>query len=303
MNKMYYYHERENQIKYYYHHLEDTAENYGIFRGKPREFVLKNGIFNLFGGIQENCKLYFEQEGITWWGENKSMHLPSGHLVSSQINCLNHLFALRTDDSAVRMMMEKVTGIQIKKVLPSPIDKDEGYITFEFARKNKELLGEKNETRGAKCTSVDALVYVLTMEKKKVLIPVEWKYTETYQGTEAKQESLDRYPKRILPDSNLNGWTNLYKADPYYELIRQTLLIEQIIHNKETSGIEADDYFHIMVVPNDHAELKNAIEEKYIPTLQNKSKFRIIDPQSLLSPLESNAKYKDLITYLQTRYW
>ena len=51
MNKMYYYHERENQIKYYYHHLEDTAENYGIFRGKPREFLSKRV---LLGGEKIN---------------------------------------------------------------------------------------------------------------------------------------------------------------------------------------------------------------------------------------------------------
>ncbi len=246
---------------------------------------------------------YFEQGKIVWWKENKSKHLPSGHLVSSQIHCLNHLFALRKDDAAVKVIIENATGLKIKKVYQAPIDKDDGFISFEFVCKNKTLLHENYETRGANCTSVDALVYVQTMDNKNILIPIEWKYTETYYGKEANEESLDRYPKLIDSTSNLKKWDDLYKADPYYELMRQTLLMEQIIKQKDINGIKAVDFHHIMVVPDAHTELKNAIEVKYIPTLKDKSKFRIIDPQALLSPLKGNEKYKELLTYLETRYW
>ena len=43
--------------------------------------------------------------------------------------------------------------------------------------------------------------------------------------------------------------------------------------------------------------------------LKDSSKFRIIDPHDLLAPIEqevinnSYEEYKDLINYLQTRYW
>lgn len=310
MNRNYYYQERRKQEDYYNANLKGKVKNQGVFRGKPRPFVLQNGIDNLFGCIQEDCVNYFEQENITWWGENKSKHLPSGHLVSSQIHCLNHLFALRNDDIAIKDIIENATGLQIERVLASPLDKDGGYITFEFVYKNKTLLDENYETRGANCTSIDAMIYVLTKSGDKILIPIEWKYTETYQGKEAEKSSLERYPKLINEKSNLKGWSDLYKADPYYELMRQTLLMEQIIAQKDICEIEADDYHHIMIIPNGHTVLKDAIKNNYMPLLKDydkesgiSEKFCIFDPQKFLSPLNENNDYKKLLNYLKTRYW
>ena len=74
-------------------------------------------------------------------------------------------------------------------------------------------------------------------------------------------------------------------------------------HDSKLTGASADDYFHIMVIPNEHTELKSAIVNNYIPTLKDITKFRIIDPQALLSPIPADSDYKDLISYLQTRYW
>ena len=309
----------ERQLAYYNAHLKTTADNYGIYKGKPREFVLKTKDYcaNLYPPLlsaTNNMLDYFNDYKIVWWGENAKDKLPSGHLVSSQVHCLNHLFALRKDEDAVKALMREATKLDIKEILPSPLDKD-GYITFEFVHKNKSLLRDKTgefheryETRGANCTSIDALVYALLTDGRKILIPIEWKYTETYNNSEAGFDSWRRYPDLIWQGrSNFKDVYTLFKADPYYELMRQTLLVEQIIQHKDC-GIIADDYFHIMVIPNAHTELRNAIEKNYIPTLNNPSKFRIIDPQELLSPLSTdkqfkdNEEYKQLLTYLSTRY-
>ena len=273
------------------------------WRQYPHILQHQDSLKNLYKGIRNDAMFYFKRNNIAWWREDEDRYFPTGHLVSSQIHCLNHLFALRKDDVAIKAIIEKATGLKIKKVYPSPIDKDGGFISFEFVCKNKTLLNEKYETRGAKCTSVDALVYVQTIDNQNMLIPIEWKYTETYQGKEADEESLIRYPKLIDSASNFQKWDDLYKADPYYELMRQTLLMEQIIKQKDINGIKAVDFRHIMVIPNAHTELKNAIEEKYIPTLKDTSKFLIIDPQDLLSPLKGNDNYKELLNYLETRYW
>lgn len=305
MKRVFYYQQREKQVSYYNDNLKEKVMNHGSFRGEPRDFVLQNGWDNLFESIQSECLKYFEDEKILWWGENKKKHLPSGHLVSSQIHCLNHLFALRNDDVAIKAIIENATGLQIERVLPSPIDKDGGFITFEFICKNINLLGEKYETRGANCTSVDAFVLVEIKGKKIISVPIEWKYTETYQGIKATKESLCRYPKRVLSTSHLKGWSELYEEDPYYELMRQSLLMEQIIAKPEISGIQAKDYMHIVVIPQAHSELRNAIKDKFIPTIkaEDQSKFRIIDPQDFLSPLKGNPKYEELLHYLKTRYW
>lgn len=304
MNRAFYNSEKARQVSYYTDYLsKKQVENYGSFRGE-HEFVLKRKdcLHNLFEPIREEVLLYFDQYNITWWGENKQEQKPSGHLVSSQIHCLNHLFALRNDKDAVKAIIMKAIGLDIEELLPSPLDKD-GYITFEFVYKNKSLLGEKNETRGAKCTSVDAFVCALLKNGKTILIPIEWKYTETYSGIEAKEDSLCRYPKRILSTSNLNGWNSLYKADPYYELMRQTILVEQIIANRQKVDIKADDYIHLVIIPEAHTELRNAIVDNYVPTLKDQNKLKLIDPKDLLDPIKDKEQYKSLIDYLARRYW
>lgn len=291
----------------------DNAEDIGYSKKKNEwfDYFIKPQYSdkNLYRGIRTKAIEYFREYNITWWQCLNEPNSPTGHMVSSQINCINHLFAFRDDPIAIKIILQKATNLSIEKILQSPIDKD-GYIAFEFVYHNKSLLKnnsgkyyEKYETRGANCTSIDALVYVQLVNGNKILIPIEWKYTETYNGKEACDESWQRYPDLIrLENSNLKDVYDLYKADPYYELMRQTLLMEQIIQHKDC-GIEADDYFHIMVIPNEHTELKSAIVNNYIPTLKDITKFRIIDPQALLSPIPADGDYKDLISYLQTRYW
>lgn len=293
--------------------LFDNAEDIGYSKKKNEwfDYFIKPQYSdkNLYRGIRTKAIEYFREYNITWWQCLNEPNSPTGHMVSSQINCINHLFAFRDDPIAIKRILQKATNLPIDKILQSPIDKG-GYIAFEFVYKNKSLLKdnsgkyhEEYETRGANCTSIDALVYVQLVNGNKILIPIEWKYTETYNGEEACDKSWQRYPDLIrLENSNLKDVYDLYKVDPYYELMRQTLLMEQIIQHKDC-GIEADDYFHIMVIPNEHTELKSAIVNNYIQTLKDITKFRIIDPQALLSPIPADGDYKDLISYLQTRYW
>ena len=293
--------------------LFDNAEDIGYSKKKNEwfDYFIKPQYSdkNLYRGIRTKAIEYFREYNITWWQCLNEPNSPTGHMVSSQINCINHLFAFRDDPIAIKRILQKATNLPIDKILQSPIDKG-GYIAFEFVYKNKSLLKdnsgkyhEEYETRGANCTSIDALVYVQLVNGNKILIPIEWKYTATYNGEEACDKSWQRYPDLIrLENSNLKDVYDLYKVDPYYELMRQTLLMEQIIQHKDC-GIEADDYFHIMVIPNEHTELKSAIVNNYIPTLKDITKFRIIDPQALLSPIPADGDYKDLISYLQTRYW
>lgn len=322
MNKDFYYSELKRLTKLFYKGFFKGARNGGhwtIFDedgnktgvAEDMKFILlpEDSKANLFAPLRQDAMDYFENYNISWWRQEEDGYFPTGHLVSSQINCLNHLFAFRDKPNALKLILSEATHLPIDKILKSPIDKD-GYIAFEFVYKNKTLLcdnsgeyHENSETRGTMCTSIDALVYAQLEDNRKVLIPIEWKYTETYHGKEAMPSSWKRYPDLIrLEDCNLKEVYDIYKADPFYELMRQTLLVEQIIRHKDC-GIKADDYFHIMVIPNEHTELKSAIEGNYIPTLKDQSKFRIIDPQELLSPIAGNKNFENLITYLQTRYW
>ena len=65
----------------------------GLFFRKPREFVLSDPTLNLWEGIRQDAIEYFKSNEIQWWaGKNDE---PTGHLLSSQIACVNHLYLLR----------------------------------------------------------------------------------------------------------------------------------------------------------------------------------------------------------------
>lgn len=87
--------------------LFDYDKGNGYFRNKKYPFVLAKGINNLFEPIRDKDKVlqYFKVNGISWWGGYK----PSGHMLSSQMACLNHLFFIREDDNAVLELINNIS--------------------------------------------------------------------------------------------------------------------------------------------------------------------------------------------------
>lgn len=311
--------------------LFDNADGNGIWwnneKKKWEEYphILKheNSVCNLYGPIRRRALDYFERHDIAWWRVDTDRYFPTGHLLSSQTHCLNHLMAIHRDKNAVLAMIEAICPT-ITDIYPSPIDSNveikdgkihrfNSYITFEFTCDNQNLLHESGDKRGKKCTSVDALVYAKDKIRGNVLIPIEWKYTESYDKSSdkrARASSVKRYTKLAnLKSSNLKEWILGYEWDPLYEFARQELLMEQIIKEKPLCGfgfekkpLEANDFIHIIVRPDENAEIREDIAA-FRKTIVEKSKFIEIDPQTLLAPLQQFEEYSDLLTYLQTRYW
>lgn len=283
---------------------------------KPSTKIIRHtqSIKNLFRDIRRTALAYFELNDIAWWQQSEEHYFPNGHVLSSQIHCLNHLFAIRADHDAVLQIIQAILP-DITDVLPSPIDEQfcemdtfpyetPSYISFEFTCDNKLYLQERCNKRGMHCTSIDAFVYAQNRFGKKVLIPIEWKYTEHYEKDDDYRIDEKIIAKRYrhlaeLPDSNLDGWKEAYYWDPSYELARQTLLVEQIIREKP---FEADRYEHLLICPEENKEMMQDAET-FKSTLKDSSKFHIIDPVQLLLPLQRNAKYAELLNYLSKRYW
>jgi hypothetical protein len=316
--RKYYYAERRKQEALYDNKFWGSTPNGGhwtIFENGQKIKVVKNLPYilhqnyskeNLYVDIREDACQYFEQNNISWWRQQEDDYSPTGHLVSSQIHCLNHLFAIRKDDNAIKQLLKKATDIEFDKILPTTIDiPNDGYIAFEFALDNEKLLGETDEgaKRGAMCTSIDAMIRA-QKDDKIWLIPIEWKYTETYKREDkTNRKRLNRYKHLIECSERLKTPTDgishsVYFIEPNYELMRQTLLCEQLVTQEY-----AHTFFHINVIPSANTELRNAVEKEFIPMLKEEAKFRIIDPQELLSPIAENKNFENLITYLQTRYW
>jgi len=275
----------------------------------PSRKVLKDSSKNFLSSIYDDVLNYFKQHKIAWWHmEGDSSDVPTGHIMSSQIQCLNHLFGIRNNERAIQSILFNATGIAFDQILTT-LDND-GLIEFEFTYKNKELLGEDDAgaQRGAYCTSVDAMIRA-QKDKKVYLIPIEWKYTEAYKGHDLtcdtrikryqhlieKSEQL-KVPKEGVPHS-------IYMKEPQYELMRQTLFVEQMIRK----GI-ADYFFHINIIPNKNEDLRQSVEQNYIPMLNNPDLFYIIDPSVFFKPLTiapftNDQQVRMIIEYLQKRYW
>lgn len=290
-----------------------------VFRKEPRKYILLDGTKNLFPSIREEAVEYFTENKISWWGGFS----PSGHVLSSQIACLNHLFFIRNDLNAVLSLLKAINPDFVEP-LPIITDCKPTYIQFE-AVSDIDHLNELTSTRGSNCTSIDALIFARHKSGSNWLVPIEWKYTEFYdnqnKATEGIESNADdykgkirqtRYNELILNSSQLQPTRlDCYYYEPFYQLMRQTLWAEQMLRYKAVERLKADDYLHVHVIPTENeALLKKAykcsgegMETTWRSQLQDQSKYVILPPQKLLSGLFSFPHYQILLQYLKNRYW
>jgi hypothetical protein len=324
----------------------------GIFRKLERNYCLKNqdeNIFDCSGSGIEDVKSYFMNEEIKFWGSDE--YTVPNNTLSSQVACLNFLFAVRNSPEIVLGIAKKVTGYDdfaaVEKVNCDRENK--GYVAFEVVSKSDHL-NEKCSTRGEYCTSIDAVIVAKKNDGKKVLILIEWKYTETYTDEDKSieddqnkpyiphkkgEERLERYSNLIVNSSYLsdnvlcNGKnekercrSTLFFVEPFYQLMRQTLWAEEMIRNKGTEWVSADDYYHIHVVPKQNWELlfkkysecksdtesKDSSESnmervwKSCLSPKGKERYKCVSPKVILNAIEESNLNPDLVEYLKERY-
>lgn len=290
-----------------------------LFMRSNRDFVLTDFNKNLYKKIKNEAIEYFSKNNIAWWGGKK----PTGHVLSSQIACINHLYAIRNDKEAVLGLLKNVST-DFVDVLEIKTDKYfSAFIQFESVS-DDDYLNEGQSTRGSNCTSVDALIYAKHKDGTNWIIPIEWKFTEFYENQNKAIEGFKKDPVNCKGKERQRRYTDLinnsnqligenhycYYFEPFYQLMRQTLWAEQMVLNKEKETIKADNYLHIHVIPSDNFDLleknykcsgKN-MKSTWTSHLKNKDKYVIISPKDFLSTIDSE-KYKDLISYLNKRYW
>lgn len=282
------------------------AEGNGLFGGRPYEFVLKQAELNLWDGIREDALEYFGRNSIAWWrsGEEKG---PTGHLFSSQVACLNHLYWMRTrKDAALAVARNLHPGIVDMDIM------DDGYMEFEVVGA-ENYLGEKSHSRGANATSVDAALIGKKADGNNLLIIVEWKYTEQYGPTclykPARAEIYDAHLEDSRCPIQVDDKSALY-YEPYYQLMRQTLLAWKMAEAREYG---ADEYLHVHVIPKENSELLDVntsprlkgsnLEEAWKKVLKSPDRYIIMDPRDLLAPVAMLPETKSVLTYLEGRYW
>lgn len=285
----------------------------GQFKSLERTFILKDPALNIWAGVREDAIDYFRRNGIPFWDSGNE---PTGHLLSSQIACVNHLYFVRQRQDIATAILKGIDKT-VKTALVLDNGKDSGYVDFEVVG-STNYLGEKLHTRGANSTSVDAVMLAELDNGKRKLFFIEWKYVETY-GKTSKAEGdsgqtriktyspLLNHPESPLKLSNIEG---LF-TEPYYQLTRQTLLAHEMTKAKEYG---ADTYLHLHVIPKDNKELKEVnttsgklagttLEETWKNVLKSPELYIAVDPKDLLEPAKNCIDTIAPLTYLEQRYW
>lgn len=287
----------------------------GKFLGRNYPFALQFGENNIYAPILDAVKKYFSENRISWWG-GKTI---TTHPLSSQAACLNHLFPIRGDKEAVLSIASTVDP-DIIDVLPIKIDKGEyGFIAFEVTSA-KDHLNEGVVSRGNNCTSIDALILAKRKNGSSTLLAIEWKYTEFYANTDkgagkpgrvrkSRYKNLIANSQQLITKRDDIFYQHIYYYEPFYQLMRQTLWLEQMLKHKDTEILKADDFIHLHIIPPENTNLLNKayfggqeMEDTWRRCLEDKNKYKIISPKDLLSPL-GETKYTPLLHYLKTRYW
>lgn len=278
----------------------------GIFYGKGRDFVLKDPSLNLWEGIREDAKQYFIKYRIPWWKGNPDG--PTGHLLSSQVACINHLYYVRQRKDIAIALLKQVNPDIVEALVI-----DDGFVEFEYIGQ-KQYLKEKAFTRGANCTSVDAVMLGVTSEGKRIMFLIEWKYTEIYE-----RKNLYIPERAVVYDSLIarsdgpfviGADPRNFYYEPLYQMMRQTLLGWLFAQNQEKN---CDSCVNVHVIPNGNIELKGNImspnfrgqdiHEAWKNILKVPNSYAPIDPASFIKGAEHLVDTKSWLSYLNARYW
>jgi len=250
---------RQVQFKMNSPYFSEPARAEGIYKNKPRPFCLplEYAEQNLIPEIQESAPAHFSGHGIKWHdGQNGK---PSNHLCSSQVCCVNFLFPFADKPTELARVFRPIYP-EIENMLPVESGQ---YVTFEWIGQ-KNYLGEKvagngKRTRGANCTSADAIVMFERKDKKRRVVLVEWKYTESYSSnflkyarsgtdrTEIYRHLFERDDCPINKDSLPNFDAFFY--EPFYQLMRQQFLANEMEKAREM-GVDVVSILHIAPAHN-----------------------------------------------------
>ena len=291
-------------------------------KGKPRPFCLPIEFAeqNLFPEIQESALSHFAKHNIKWHdGQNGK---PSNHLCDSQVCCVNFLFPFADKPDALAQVLRPIFP-ELEKMLPV----ESGlYVSFEWIGQ-ENYLGEKisrngQRTRGANYTSADSIVMFECKDKKRQVVLIEWKYTESYGGTFLKisDSGTDRtgiyrhlfesadcpINKNILP-----SFDSLFYG-PFYQFMRQQFLAHEM-EKAHDMGADIVSLLHIAPAHNtDFRKVTSPELEKlgesatgiWKKLVKTEGRFISVSTEQLFGNLsaEKLPEIKSWLEYIHMRY-
>ena len=298
------------------------AREDGYYKTKYRPFCLPLPYAeqNLFPGIRESALSHFARHEIKWHdGQNGKC---SNHMCDSQVCCVNFLFPFADQPEALAQLFRPFYP-QLDHMLPV---EDGKLVSFEWIGA-LNYLGEKisrngKRSRGANFTSADAIVMFERTDKKRQIVLIEWKYTESYGGTNLKfaKSGTDRTSiyrnlfnnpdcpirKELLPE-----FDSLF-FEPFYQFMRQQFLAHEMEKAREM-GADIVSLLHIAPAHNlDFKKvtspalkhLGNSPTEIWHKLVREEDRFKSVSTEDLFGSLSNlqSSELKDWSNYIQDRY-
>lgn len=304
--------------------LPREAKLPGLYFSKLFPFCLplEYAAFNLYQGIRDEALALFEKEHILWH-TSALPGLPSNHLASSQAFCVNSLAPFLHQPEALAEFLRPFFP-DVVRMLPV---EDDRYVAFEWIDPDN-ILGEVPKFgaarhRGAGNTSIDAVILYENTEGLRVLLLLEWKYSESYAAVyrRFREDGSDRaetykelfygpltpFNLEVVPHIEDFLW-----GEHCYQLMRQTLLAA---YYREIGGAGIDQVrlVHVAVSEN-HAlravasprlkDLGDDLYEVWKKVLVDPNDFILISTEDLFRavPIGDFPDLEPWLRYMKSRY-
>jgi hypothetical protein len=307
-------------------YFSDTARADGVYRGEPRPFCLPldHAEENLFPEIRQTAPAHFAAHNIKWHdGQNGK---PSNHLCDSQVCCVNFLFPFADQPRALVAVLRPIFP-DIREMLPVESGQ---YVTFEWIGK-ENYLGERvprngQRTRGANCTSADALVMFVLTDGRRQIVLIEWKYTESYGSTSLQMAksgtdrteiygALFRRDDCPLDKKLLRSFDSPFEPlffEPFYQFMRQQFLAHEMEKARE---LEADTVSVLHIAPAHNTDFRRVTSPKLVSLgdtatdvwkklVRTRSRFMSVSTEQLFGSLSVGRlpEMRAWLEYIDTRY-
>jgi hypothetical protein len=204
----------------------------------------------------------FRERGIVWWSTTENTNRPSGHMASSQISCANFLLPLATGGPSALVALLSAIDDDIVDLVPIEHEGRRSLVELEWVGMAGPLESGPF-TRGARCTSVDALLLGRTTAGSIRGYFLEWKYTEScgeHLGPGRNSTRLARYADLYHSSGLFRLPLESILYEPIYQLIRSVILGYRTVRERELGVTEvrtvvvcpdANDSYRLL--PAEHA--------------------------------------------------
>lgn len=301
----------------------------GSYKGLLRDFCLADACAaeNLHPALREQAIAYFRDRRIHW--HDGIADQPSNHLCCSQSACVNTLWPLTGEPELLAhvfrpFLPELAEPLPFNQDQPLP-DGSTPFLAFEWIG-TRNYLDEKSwGTRGANATSADFAFRFRRYDGRIQLVLGEWKYTEAYSARLAAAADLNitrlnayraAFTRWQARQPELPAYESFF-AEPFYQLMRLTLLAQEMEQARESGDgeLEADIVSMIHIAPQANRQFAASLTSPDLTrygrsvsaiwaALAPPERFMSITTESLLTVIEQVApeKHRQWANDLLRRY-